>query len=77
MANSCNNCQVGDEKKPQLIMIKWVKKTYREIVRACDHCAVFQVMGFGVVTCKQATEKDKQRQVRLPPWCFNKECQMH
>lgn len=46
------------------------KKTYREIVRACDHCAIFQVMGFCVVTCKQATEKDKQRQVKLPPRCF-------
>lgn len=34
---------------------------------ACDHRAVFQVMGFCVVTCKQPAEKEKQRRVKLPP----------
>lgn len=37
-------------------------KTYHEVVRACDRTAIFQVMGFCIVTCKQPPRKDKQKQ---------------
>lgn len=58
------------------------QKTYREVASARDHRAVFQVMGFCVVTCKQPAEKEKQRQVKLPPQhskcnTYNKECEIH
>lgn len=40
-------------------------KTYREVVRARDRTAIFQVMGFCVVTRKQAPGKDKQKKKQV------------
>lgn len=40
-------------------------KTYQEVVRAHDHAAIIQVMGFCVVTRKQSPGNNKQKTSEL------------